>query len=111
MPKKTALGVAILLLVFVGHGFAESKGDGSITLQESQYGNVPFSHLLHQNKLRNCEYCHKLYLKKTGAIEAGIRAGALTSKEVMANCKDCHTKIATAGFKSGPTICNGCHKG
>jgi len=103
------MDISILPLVFAGLAFAADRGAEFIDLQGRDFGSVQFTHLLHQINLGDCEVCHKLYPMETDGIEERVRAGALTRRQVMDNCMDCHRKTALAGKKSGSTSCRGCH--
>jgi len=109
MLKRAVIGGAVLLLVLVGQAFAENQGAKTIVLRGEDFDSVHLSHIRHEIKLGDCQACHKLYAKETDAIEKGVRAGALKRKQVMDQCEDCHSEIAIAGEKSGPTSCKGCH--
>lgn len=109
MLKRVIIWVSVLAVIGVGQAFAENDGAKIIELEGNEYGNAHLSHVLHQIKLKDCEICHKLYAKETGAIEKSIKAGTLKRMQVMNYCNECHKETALAGKRSGPTACKGCH--
>lgn len=111
MFKKTLIvGVSVLSLAFAGAAFAAGNGAETIVLKGGSMGNVTFPHKAHQDNLKDCEACHKLFPKEAGAIEKGIADGTLKKKEVMKNCESCHKATKAKGEATGPTSCKGCHK-
>jgi len=111
MFKKTIIvGISLLSLAFAGSVFAQENGAETIELQGGPMGNVTFPHRLHQEKLKDCEACHKLFPKEAGAIQKLIADGTLKKKEVMNDCEKCHKERKAKGEAAGPTICKGCHK-
>jgi c(7)-type cytochrome triheme protein len=111
MFKKTIIVVISLLsLAVAGSVFAEGNGAETIELKGGAMGNVTFPHRLHQEKLKDCEACHKLFPKEEGAIQKLIADGTLKKKEVMKDCEECHKARKAEGEATGPTTCKGCHK-
>jgi c(7)-type cytochrome triheme protein len=111
MFKKTIIVVISLLsLAVAGSVFAEGNGAETIELKGGAMGNVTFPHRLHQEKLKDCEACHKLFPKEEGAIQKLIADGTLKKKEVMKDCEECHKARKAEGEAAGPTTCRGCHK-
>lgn len=108
VKKAIIIGVSILSMAFAGTVFA--AGQANITLKGGAMGDVHFPHKLHQDTLKDCKLCHKLFPMKEGAIQKGIADGKLKKKEVMKNCETCHKADKKAGKKAGPTSCKGCHK-
>jgi hypothetical protein len=107
--KAIIIGVSVLSLAFTGTAFAAGKGAETMVLKGGSMGNVEFPHQEHQNKLKNCEACHKLFPQEAGAIQELIGAGTLQKKQVMNNCVNCHKETAAKGKESGPTSCKDCH--
>ena len=111
MFKKTIIvGVSVLSLAFAGVALAEGNGAETIVLKGGSLGNVTFPHKAHQDNLKDCEACHKLFPQEAGAIEKLIADGTLKKKEVMKNCEKCHKETKAKGEATGPTSCKGCHK-
>ncbi len=106
--KAVIVGIFILSLAFTGSAFA--AGSANIVLNGGHFGDVHFPHKLHQDTLKNCNLCHKLFPMKKGAIEDLIANKTLKKQEVMKNCEDCHRADKAKGIKAGPTSCRGCHK-
>jgi len=107
--KAIIVGVSILALSFVGTAFAGGNGAETMVLKGGSKGDVSFPHKLHQDKLNDCEACHKLFPKEAGAIQKLIAAGTLKKMQVMNNCKSCHKEAKDKGQTAGPTSCKGCH--
>ncbi len=108
MFKKAIIaGVAIMSLALAGTTFAAENGAETMVLKGGSPGDVAFNHKLHQDTLKDCDTCHKLFPKEADSIQKGIAAGTLKKKEVMKQCMDCHK--ATQGT-TGPTKCKECHK-
>lgn len=99
----------ILFFLFFLFSFAEKRGANNIIILGGQIGDVPFPHYLHQNKLKNCDNCHKLFPKESNSISRLISKGQLMKKTVMNNCKRCHMERNTKGMNSGPVKCKACH--
>ena len=107
--KAIVVGVSVLSLTFMGTAFAGGSGAESMVLKGGSMGDVSFPHKIHQDKLKDCEACHKLFPKEAGAIQKLIAAGTLKKKQVMNNCKSCHKEIKAKGGTAGPTSCKACH--
>jgi len=107
--KAIIVGVSILFMSVSGTAFAAGNGAETMVLKGGKLGDVSFPHKLHQDKLKDCEVCHKLFPKEAGAIEKLIAAGTLKKKEVMNNCKSCHKETKDKGQTAGPTSCKACH--
>ena len=75
----------------------ENKGAPHIVLFGGRTASVPFSHQIHQNILGDCNLCHKLFPKNSGAIQNLISGGKLQKKAVMARCRACHREMAGTG--------------
>ena len=110
LKKAIIVGVSVLSMAFVGTAFAAGNGAETIVLKGGPMGDVTFPHKVHQDKLKNCDACHKLFPQEAGAIQKGIADGKLKKKEVMKNCETCHKETKAKGEASGPTSCKGCHK-
>jgi cytochrome c-type protein NrfB len=107
--------IIFLILVFLFLLFTtisgQNKGASNMVLQGGKLGNVPFSHHLHQNAIRDCNICHNLFPQAAGSTEKLKAEGKLKKKEVMDQCVECHKKEATTnGNKALPTKCSECHK-
>ncbi len=109
LKKAMIVGVSVLSLSFAGVAFGGDNGAVSMVLKGGSLGDVAFPHKLHQEKLGNCEACHKLFPKETGAIQKLIAAGTLKKKQVMDSCKSCHQETKDQGRTAGPTSCKTCH--
>lgn len=110
LKKAIIVGVSIMSLAFVGVAFA-GNGAESIVMKGGATGDVTFPHKTHQDKLKDCDNCHKLFAQEAGAIEKGIAAGTLKKKDAMKQCQDCHKaeKAKNADTKA-PQGCKDCHK-
>ncbi|HDO29927.1 MAG TPA: cytochrome C [Desulfobacteraceae bacterium] len=106
--KAVIVGIFILSLTFTGAAFG--AGSANIVLKGGHFGDIHFPHKLHQDTLKNCKLCHKMFPMKKGAIEDLIAKKTLKKKEVMKNCEKCHRADKAKGVKTGPTSCRGCHK-
>ena len=101
------LSSAVLISVFSAQ--AMERGAEDMVLSGGKRGEVPFPHHRHQDALKDCQICHKLFPQEEGVIEALKAKGELKKKKVMNNCTSCHKKMAKAGQKSGPKSCKDCH--
>jgi len=106
--KAIIVGVSVLSVAFVGAALA-GNGAESMVLKGGSTGDVPFAHKKHQDAMKDCEACHKLFPKEAGAIEKAIAAGTLKKKDAMKQCMDCHKDAKAKGSASGPTGCKECH--
>jgi cytochrome c-type protein NrfB len=106
--------IIFLMLGFSIFSFAtavgQNKGAERIVLKGGKLGDVPISHHLHQNAIRDCNICHTLFPQVAGSIEKLKAEGKVKKKEAMDQCVACHKKEATAGGKALPTKCSECHK-
>ncbi len=109
MFKKTII-VGFSVLAFAGAAFAGGNGQATMKLKGGSMGDVPFPHKAHQDSLKNCDLCHKMFPKEAGAIEKAIADGKLKKKEVMKACETCHKETKAKGAAAGPTSCRDCHK-
>lgn len=109
LKKALIIWVSGLAVVLAGNAFAAGKGAETMVLKGGSMGNVEFPHQEHQQKLKNCEACHKLFPQEAGAIQELIGAGTLQKKQVMNVCVSCHKETAAKGKESGPTSCKDCH--
>lgn len=105
MFKKAIMIGAVLSVAFAGAAFAAD----TMVLKGGSPGDVPFNHKVHQDKLKNCDLCHKMFAKEAGAIEKAIAAGTMKKKDVMKNCQDCHKDHKAKGEAAGPVACKECH--
>jgi len=106
MFKKAIMVGAVLSVAFAGAAFAAD----SIVLKGGAPGDVTFPHKAHQDKLKNCDSCHKLFAKEAGSIQKAIAAGTMKKKDAMKQCVDCHKAEKAKGSATGPTGCKACHK-
>jgi cytochrome c-type protein NrfB len=109
LKKAFLIGVSLPILALAGNAFAGGNGAASMILEGGSLGNVSFPHRLHQEKVGDCQACHKLFPREAGAIQKLIAAGTLKKKEVMASCKTCHQETKDRGRTAGPTSCKACH--
>jgi len=106
--KAIIVGVSVLSVAFVGAAFA-GNGAETMVLKGGSTGDVPFAHKKHQDTMKDCEACHKLFPKEAGAIEKAIAAGTMKKKDAMKQCMDCHKDAKAKGTAAGPTGCKDCH--
>ena len=108
---ETIILVSLCLLIVFSIALAGSdKGAEKMDLPGGSWGKVPFPHLLHQEKLGDCNICHSLFPQVSGAIEDMKAQGKLEAKYVMKkHCTKCHKKERLAGNPHGPTTCGKCH--
>jgi hypothetical protein len=111
----------ILLLMFGGILFytgiagsgtdVENKGAEIILLPGGKMRDIHFPHRRHQDALGDCNICHDLFPQKLGSIVELKNQGKLKKKQVMQeHCIDCHKKMKSAGWNTGPTSCGRCHR-
>ncbi len=109
--KAMIVGVSIMSLAIAGTTFAADEAPGAETiLLKYSYGDVDFNHKKHQENLKDCDACHKVFAKEAGSIEKAIAAGTLKKKAAMKECVDCHKATKAKGTATGPTKCKECHK-
>lgn len=98
------LGVAVLSI-------AENMGAENMTLDGGSRGKVPFPHKAHQTGMKgDCNACHDIFGKKTGAINNLKSKKELTPKQVMnKKCIKCHRANRAEGKSTGPITCSSCH--
>lgn len=108
--KAMIVGVSIMSLAIAGTTFAAGNGAETMVLKGGSPGDVAFNHKKHQDTLKDCEGCHKLFAKEAGSIQKAITAGTLKKKEAMKQCMDCHKDTKAKGTATGPTACKECHK-
>ena len=106
-----ALTTALFLLLPSMLFSAQNKGRAEIILEGGKDGPVHFAHHKHQQRISDCQVCHKDFAQKKGAIQEAIAAGKLKKKYVMnKTCNKCHRIKKPDGQKTGPTKCKACHK-
>jgi len=111
IKKGLLLILAAVQLAGLAVGAAEGKrGAKEMVLFGGSLGNVPFSHLRHQEAYIDCNSCHKLFPQDAGAIQKLIRQDKLKKKEVMDQCTKCHKELALSAQKGGPVKCKECHQ-
>ncbi len=103
------LVAGILAFVFSVSFCFDNQGPERIVINGGRMGNIDFPHHQHQDVLKSCKVCHRLFPKKVGSIARLKEEGRLEPKQVMSNCRGCHRKKASEGLKAGPTSCNKCH--
>ncbi len=85
-------------------------GAEKITLNGGKRGKVPFPHREHQDRLKDCNFCHQNFAQVSGSIDDLKAKGSLKKKWVMKKmCIKCHKAKKKEGVKSGPTTCSKCH--
>jgi len=85
-------------------------GAEKITLNGGKRGKVPFPHREHQDRLKDCNFCHQNFAQVSGSIDDLKAKGSLKKKWVMKKlCIKCHKAKKKEGGKSGPTTCSKCH--
>ena len=113
MRKTIFLCVAFLSVLAFALPFAlasEDKGAESIVLKGGKTGDVIFPHGRHQSVTVDCQPCHTMFPKESGAIDKMKADAKLKKREVMDVCKACHKERISKGEKAGPTTCKGCHQ-
>ncbi len=110
LKKAIIVGVSVLSVALAGAAFAAGNGAESMVLKGGSPGDVTFPHKVHQDSLKDCDACHKLFPQEAGAIQKAIAAGTLKKKVAMKQCMDCHKAAKAKGEKTGPVGCKECHK-
>jgi c(7)-type cytochrome triheme protein len=105
IKKAIVVGVSVLSVAFAGAAFAADS-----IVMKGPFGDVAFPHKAHQDKLKDCDACHKQFAKEAGSIEKAIAAGTLKKKDAMKVCVDCHKADKAKGAAAGPVGCKECHK-
>ena len=104
----------LIVVTFGALSFAASAehrvGPEELILEGGAFGDVPFPHRAHQEKLVDCNTCHRLFPQEAGSIVALKESGKLKKRQVMNECTFCHYDRKKKGEKGGPTSCSGCHK-
>jgi len=85
------------------------EGRQEMVLEGGKIGSVAFPHHKHQSALDDCQRCHAIFPQSSGAIETLKAQHKLGKKQVMDQCRSCHTQMAAANKRSGPVKCKGCH--
>src|SRR5665647_1325413 len=101
--KVMIVGVSVISLAIAGTTFAAGNGAETMVLKGGSPGDVAFNHKKHQDTLKDCDGCHKLFAKEAGSIEKAIAAGTLKKKDAMKECIDCHKATMAKGAVAGPT--------
>jgi hypothetical protein len=94
MKKNQQSIFFVLVLMFPSVMFASSGAD--IIVLSNAMGNITFPHKAHQERMKDCEFCHTTVSGKMDGLR--IDWGHII-------CKDCHIKI-----NNGITECTSCHK-
>jgi hypothetical protein len=108
--KAIVVGGLVLSVALAGAAFAAGNGAETMMLKGGSMGDVNFPHKVHQDKLKDCNACHKLFAQEAGSIEKAIAAKTLKKKDAMKQCMDCHKAMKAKGEKTGPVGCKDCHK-
>lgn len=110
MNNRIMLFVWVVIVLSSAIVFAQEKGKKEIMLEGGRQGNVPFSHHMHQDIIKDCMVCHADFSQVSGSIMAAKKAGILKKKQVMnKTCIKCHRAKKKAGEKYGPIKCSKCH--
>ena len=111
MKMKTMFILLIVVIFTSGVAVAvQNQGSKDIKLNGGYKGIVNFPHYLHQDVINNCDVCHAVFPKTTGAIKKLEADGKLGKKQVMnKTCIKCHKGKKKEGKKTGPTKCSQCH--
>lgn len=112
LKKAIVVGGVVLAVALAGAAVAGDNGPETVTiiLKGGAPGDVAFPHKLHQDKLKECDNCHKLFPQEAGSIAKGVTAHKLNKKDAMKQCVNCHQQTKATGAATGPVNCNGCHK-
>jgi hypothetical protein len=101
----TVLGLSVVIAAAV------DRGPESIDIYGGRSGKVPFSHVQHQDRIKDCNVCHRVFPQETEAIKRLKEAGKLKAKKVMnLQCIKCHKQEKKAGKPHGPVTCKTCHQ-
>lgn len=103
-------GLSILLAIGATIAPAENRGPADIDIYGGNRGKVPFPHAQHQDRIKDCNICHRVFPQMTDAIKIGKEKGELKPKKVMnLQCIKCHKQEKRAGKPHGPVTCKTCH--
>ncbi|BBO69276.1 hypothetical protein DSCA_32060 [Desulfosarcina alkanivorans] len=110
-PNPLIITVATALLgVWVVIAAAAKPGPDHIDIYGGTSGKVPFPHARHQERIQDCNVCHSVFARESGAIKRMKEQGALKPKKVMnLQCIKCHKNEKRAGKPYGPVTCSTCH--
>ncbi len=107
---QIVVGLSILF-IFTAITVAANRGPGTIDIYGGSKGKVPFPHAQHQDRLKDCNVCHKVFPQEKEAIKKMKAKGTLKPKKVMnLQCIKCHKAEKKAGNPYGPVKCSTCHK-
>lgn len=110
-PILLTILAVIALSAAVALASSMNYGAKTIVIDGGKQGSVTFPHEEHQEELKDCDVCHKVFPKEQGSILAMKEKGELDRKQVMnGTCLDCHRAMKKAGKETGPTSCSQCHK-
>ncbi len=103
--------IAALSIIFdVAVVIAVNRGHAQINIFGGKRGNVPFPHAAHQDALKDCNTCHRVFPQEADAIKTLKAQGTLKKKKVMnLQCIKCHKQEKKAGKPHGPVTCSTCH--
>jgi hypothetical protein len=111
--RRNTLGItaaAAVLCLCVAMAAAANRGPDNIDIFGGQSGKVPFSHVQHQDRIKDCNVCHSVFPQENKAIKKMKEQGSLKPKKVMnLQCIKCHKQEKKAGNPHGPVTCNTCH--
>ncbi len=104
------LALLVLIMMPALPAGALETGAARLQLDGGSRGTIMFPHRDHQQRLGDCNLCHKLFPKQRGALVSLKKAGKLARKQVMNKlCIKCHKAEKLAGRTGGPTTCSKCH--
>ena len=110
MIRHIPMALAVVVLIAIGATAMENNGAENITLDGGSRGRIMFPHHRHQEALKDCQVCHKLFPKEKDGIKRLKSEGKLNRKQVMNTlCVKCHKANAREGKRSGPRTCTQCH--
>ena len=101
----------VLIAVSVAPCVEKNLGPADFVIDGGRFGSVPVPHRVHQETLKDCNLCHRLFPQISGSILRLKKSGKLEKRQVMNQCTDCHQDRKRKGEKAGPTSCSGCHSG
>jgi len=108
--KKIILLIIAITLAAAISAAQQNIGATDIKIYGGGLGNILFPHRVHQGVISDCDSCHNLFPQVQGTIDDLKSSGKIKKQQVMNQCRKCHSKMADAGEKTGPTKCGGCHK-
>ncbi len=111
--KKNILACLAILIAVAMCGIVtagQNTGPAKINIYGGKTGNIDFPHKVHQDTLKDCSICHKLFKKETDALKKMKEANEMKKKAIMNKlCIKCHRARKNQGLETGPTSCKKCH--